>query len=49
MARFMVIALLVVACIFILVRTHVAEGKQPDLKTIASVVVHAHHGHTYLR
>jgi hypothetical protein len=49
MARIMVVALLVCACIFILVREHVAEGKQPAFKTIANIVVHAHHHTAHLR
>jgi hypothetical protein len=49
MARIMVAALLVLVCVLVVLRSHVAEGKQAGLKTIASVVVHAHHGHAYLR
>jgi hypothetical protein len=48
MARIMVIALLVLVSVFFVVRAHVAEGK-PDLKTIASIVVHAHHHHAFVR
>jgi hypothetical protein len=43
MARIVVIALLVLVSAFIAVRAHVAEGKQPALRTIATIVVHAHH------
>jgi hypothetical protein len=39
-----VAALVVLISILIVGRTHVAEGK-PALKTIATVVVHAHHAH----
>jgi hypothetical protein len=42
MARFVAVSLIVLVAVLVLVRTHVAEGK-PELKTIATVVVHAHH------
>lgn len=45
MARILVISLLVLVSVFFVVRAHVAQG-QPDLKTIANVVVHANHNHT---
>jgi hypothetical protein len=43
MARILVLALLVLIAAVVVVGAHVAEGKQPALKTIASIVVHAHH------
>lgn len=43
MARLMFIALLLVVFAVVAVRAHVAQGKQPQLKTIANIVVHPHH------
>jgi hypothetical protein len=39
-----VVALLVLISLVVVGRSHVAEGK-PALKTIATIVVHAHHAH----
>jgi hypothetical protein len=49
MARIMVATLLVLVCVLVVLRSHAADGKQAGMKTIASIVVHAHHGHANLR
>lgn len=43
MARIMLVTLVVLVAVFVAVGAHVAQGKQPGLKTIAHIVVHAHY------
>jgi hypothetical protein len=42
MARILMVTLLVAVVAFLVVQAHAAYGK-PSLKTIANIVVHAHH------